>query len=754
MDYRTGILVGRGGMGEVYRAWDPVLERPVALKYLRVSDPDQVARLQQEARAQARIDHPAVCRVYEVGDEEGRPFIAMQFVDGRQLDEAAADMSLEQKVVVVREVAEAVQAAHAAGLIHRDLKPANILVATDGDGRPRPYVLDFGIAREQEVAGLTATGQVIGTPGYLSPEQARGETTTLDRRTDVFSLGVILYELLTGRRPFRGESQVEVLMALLTREPEPPRRLAPWVPRDLETVILRCLEKEPDRRYPSARELADDLGRWLLGEPVLSRRTGPVDRMVRRVRRHPAVAAMAALLVVLATAGAAKYTVDLGQQRRLAESARADAESLVGFMLRDLFNGLEPLGRLDLLDAVAEEADGYYRRFKATDLAPEQRVQRAIVLRNLAGVRDAQGHLELALDDHRRAAELLENAVAGGDAPTGWLAELATARSEVAESLQELGDLDGCLRELERGLAIARRLTAVEPTTLDGQQVLVELLINRAWARRERGDTEAALADLDDARSAIMAVSAAAPADLEWRFRRAEVESYAARVQQEADAFDASAAALSEARRLLVGLADDDPSNTRWQFELVLTDGRLGALAGDRGDPAAATAAYGRALERGLRLVRHDPANARWEREVSVLHSSLGALLLVAGEPAAARDSFAAGLDISERLAARSPASATATNDLAWDWLQLGGAEAALGDGDAARRAWERSVVLMAPVVTRVREPWYLDTWAMALLRLGRVDEARPAVEELLAAGWSEPDFLELATRHGLAPSP
>ncbi len=332
MKHETAIPVGSGGMGEVFKAWDPDLERHIALKYLRHDDPVLVERLMREARAQARVDHPSVGKVYEVGEDEGRPFIAMEYVDGVPLDMAAADLSVEQKVLLVKQVAEAVQAAHSAGLIHRDLKPANILVA-DRDGRPHPYVLDFGIARLEEVAGLTMTGQVMGTPGYLSPEQARGEVATLDRRTDVFSLGVVLYELLGGARPFPGDSNVEILMRLIEDEPEPLRKMAPKLPKDLETVVMTCLEKDPDRRYPSAKALADDLGRFLAGDPVEARPIGGWERLVRRARKNPvAASALAAAilalvaLIAVSIGGWVKYTEDLKRERNAAVAARAEAE--------------------------------------------------------------------------------------------------------------------------------------------------------------------------------------------------------------------------------------------------------------------------------------------------------------------------------------------------------------------------------------------------------------------------------------------
>ncbi len=752
MKHETAIPIGSGGMGEVLKAWDPDLQRHVALKYLRHEDPIMVERLMREARAQARVDHPSVCRVYEVGEEDGRPYIAMEYVDGVPLDLAVKDLSLEQKIVLVREITDAVQAAHSAGLVHRDLKPANILVV-DRDGHPHPYVLDFGIARMEELAGLTMTGQVIGTPGYLSPEQARGDLSTIDRRTDIFSLGIILYELLSGEKPFDGDSTVTILLNLLDQDPQPLRKRSASIPRDIETVVMACLDKNPEGRYQSARALSDDLGRWLSGEPVEAHRLGLIDQAIRTIRRHRAVAVTVTFFLVLGIAGAAKYAVDLSRQRQRAELAREGAETLVGFMLRDLFTALQPIGRLDLLDAVSQEAAAHYQRFGDEELGSKERVRRAIVLGNLAEVQDAQGHLVEGLEGHRRAIAILEVEAMAADAPPEWGAELTESHSAAAESLQELGDLSGALDELNAGLVVARSLMEKYPDDLRWQALQVELVINVAWVLLESGDTEDAFSHLEQALEIAAAANEAAPEDTEWQFRRAEVESYIARVREEEGDFDNAALHLGNARDLLIELAKTEPANTRWQFELVLTDGRLGWLAEDTGDRDAALTAYRRGLERGLRLVHHDPANARWERETSVLHSSIGALLLSLEQPEPARASIAAGLEISERLAARSPASPSATNDLAWDWLQLGVAEEALGHPAEARRASERAAELMAPVVAEVRELWYLDTWALALLRLGRVDEARPAVEELLAGGWDEPDFLELAARHGLVPA-
>src|SRR6266545_379738 len=259
--YRVERLLGSGGMGTVFLAFDPALDRRVALKLLHRNDAEQTGRFQREARAQARVENPNVCQVYEVGEVEGRPYIAMQHIEGKSLADLRGELPPEAIVRLVRDVARAIQAAHKTGLIHRDLKPANILVATGDKGDLHPYVVDFGLARDQEDTDLTHTGMISGTPSYLSPEQAQG--MPLDRRSDVYSLGVILYEMLSGQPPFQGASPAHVVVLLLQEEAARLRKIAPTVPPDLETIVMKCLEKDPARRYESARALADDLDRWL-----------------------------------------------------------------------------------------------------------------------------------------------------------------------------------------------------------------------------------------------------------------------------------------------------------------------------------------------------------------------------------------------------------------------------------------------------------------------------------------------------------
>jgi serine/threonine-protein kinase len=289
----------------------------------------------REARAQARLDHANICKVYEVGEIEGRPYIAMQLVRGEPLDRAARGMSLEHKLRTMAAVVEAVHAAHVAGLIHRDLKPANLLVEQAPDGAFVPYVLDFGIVHEYGSPGLTEAGELIGTPGYMSPEQARGEAQHVDRRSDVFSLGAILYEILGGSPAFPGDGRLAILIKVLHESPRPLRRLVPSLPPDVETIVMRCLEREPPRRYESARALADDLARYLRGEPILARPRGRLERLAAAVLRRKVESALlgaAALAVVVAAGLTVQARRSAAVRARVAREMGQEAERLGAWM--------------------------------------------------------------------------------------------------------------------------------------------------------------------------------------------------------------------------------------------------------------------------------------------------------------------------------------------------------------------------------------------------------------------------------------
>jgi eukaryotic-like serine/threonine-protein kinase len=290
--------LGRGGMGVVYKARQSGLDRVVALKMIlagALASAEQHRRFEAEARVAARVQHPHVVAVYEAGRVNGLPYLVMQYVDGCSLAQRLkrGPLAADEAARLVAAVARAVDALHAAGIVHRDLKPSNILIDSYG----RPFVTDFGLAKLVEgESGVTQTGAVLGTPQYMAPEQAAGGSKSVGPTADVYSLGAILYECLTGRPVVAADSPLDALVAVLEGEPAPPRRVNPQVPRPLEQVCLQCLDKAPERRYASAAALADALDCYLRGDPVPIRRAGVIERLRRWGRREPALASRLAAL--------------------------------------------------------------------------------------------------------------------------------------------------------------------------------------------------------------------------------------------------------------------------------------------------------------------------------------------------------------------------------------------------------------------------------------------------------------------------
>jgi tetratricopeptide (TPR) repeat protein len=530
-------------MGQVFLAYEPRLRRNLALKFVKGNDAELVRRLMSEARAQARVTHESVCQVHEVSEVDGRSYIAMQFIDGVPLGQLASQLSLEQKVQVLRDAARGVHAAHRAGLIHRDLKPANILVERTEDGRLKPYVMDFGLAHDWTAQAHTATGSVLGTPHYMSPEQARGEVGNLDRRADVYSLGATLYHLLTGHFPISGDNGLEVLSRIATVEPRPPRSLSPDIPVDLEAIVLKCLEKERAARYESAHALAEDLERFLAGEPVQARSMGLAYRLRKQARRHRVAVSVASLALVLVASalGWAAFTRQQAAQREAL--ARRFTE------------------RVERIEAMA--------RYSALSRSHDIRADRAAIRRSMQALEEeirqagggavgpgsyALGRGELALGDSAKALEHLEAAWSRGfrEPRAAWALALALSslyREQLpeVEILQDAGRREAALRalqaryrdpalsylrqsqgadgpspgyvaallafheeRLDEALSQVEAMGHEQPWFYEAQQLRGDILQMRARHRWNQGDREGARADLAAGREALRAAAATA----------------------------------------------------------------------------------------------------------------------------------------------------------------------------------------------------------------------------------------------------
>jgi tetratricopeptide (TPR) repeat protein len=499
--------LGRGGMGVVYKAWQKGLERTVALKMVLTAghaSTAELARFRTEGQAVARLQHPNIVQIYEVGEQDHCPYFSLEYVDGGSLDRKIAKepFTAVQAARMVQVLADAMDCAHRRGIIHRDLKPANILLTADG----APKITDFGLAKRlEEDTGQTKTGAIMGTPSYMAPEQAEGKTHELGPATDIYSLGAILYDLVTGRPPFRGESVLDTLSQVKSLEPVPPSRLQTTLPRDLETICLKCLRKDPVKRYASAADLAEDLRRFLDGEPIKARPTPWWERTWKWTNRHRAAAALIAVstlaLIGLGVGGAAFAQVE--HRRRIeADDLRAEADehAHIAKEQRDAAEKAEK-------EALKQEGIAKEQRDAAEKAKQEAELERLRATNNFRQAREAVNELLTRVGNERLSNEphmelvrrdLLERALrfhkrflqTESDNPeVRWEAGQAYVR--VGDIHEMLGHLDKSERAYNDGAALLEKLVQKKDKP-EYRQTLAEAYNNLSIVLQAQGKRDAA----------------------------------------------------------------------------------------------------------------------------------------------------------------------------------------------------------------------------------------------------------------------
>ncbi len=672
--------LGRGGAGVVYRARDRQLRRIVALKVLLSVDPEHAVRFRTEAEAAAHLQHPNIIEVFWSGMHEGRMYLVMELVEGGDLAARLklAPLSVKQAATLVERVARAVHQAHQAGILHRDLKPANILLqnvaerslpSLPSDTELIPKITDFGLAYWTEAAGgLTQTGARIGTPGYMPPEQALASSGWATARVDVYALGAVLYECLTGRPPFQADSSAAVVSLVLSSDPVPPRRLNPRLPRDLETICLKCLEKSPAARYATAMELAEDLRRLLNHEPILARAPSTWQKLVKWTRRYPAAAVFfstSVLAVGILVAFSAWFSMALRQER--AEQVRQSEDAIRNYKLaKEAVDAILELSSTEFDEAgvmtpsqqrILERARPLFVQFATThsdDL--EMLAKQAEALELLT-------HIEIKIDLRPETMKTADEAIALYRRLMREQPDVPAHRDGLRDCLQLKGMLGRNLSKFEDAisayeeaieLTFAAASTTAEPTDAMFRK-RADSYSGRAWCFLRLRDYPRAIEDYDRARQECELLISRAPGNaMYWqRLGKATFQSALAhlrsgnRKQGEPllrDSLDQREQALAL-----------EPKSKGYSWSVAIS---LMAIARNelrKGDVASARPRLLRSFQLISDAAQQDPHNHRLRAWQGSIHSRLSELALAEEDETRAKDELRLAVDIYEELALQYP---------------------------------------------------------------------------------------------------
>ncbi len=765
-DYRLLREIGRGGMGVVYEARQISLGRRVALKVLpfaAVLDSKQIARFKNEAQAAAQLDHPNIVSVYAVGAERGVHYYAMRFIDGQPLDRAIAELrrasggstvdldEAEDTIDAVGEsndaetedvcpstcgsfltakstdgpeffhaaaqlgiqAADALHAAHEYGIVHRDVKPSNLLL--DGDGKL--WVTDFGLARCQSDVALTRTGDVVGTMRYMSPEQAAGQTALVDQRTDVYSLGLTLYELLALRPAFPGEDGPVLLRRIDEQEPRHLGKLDPRIPSDLATVVHKAMAKQREERYTTAREFAEDLQRVLEGKPTVARPPTVADRFGKWVRRHQRIVTAVSVVCICAVLGLATSTMIIAREKNKAEQNyqrseeyfREAKKAVDDFYASAAEKLADVPGASQVRKGLLEEALRYYHGFvEKAKHDPSLRADLALTYGKIATLTEAIGSTEEAIEAHRIALRLFQQLVDENPNVADYRRSLALCHNNLGLALARSGRTD----EARRAYLDAIRLQSdFEAGSEDAGQSLSDLALshsNLGQLLSETGEANAAEQSFREAIQLQEELLEVEPDNPEYlRNIAASFNNLSALYVD--DAPDRAAELYQKALRYQTEAADGRSGELKHKSDVARTYNNLGAVQSRMERLHEAAASYGRAIDIQRQLVRADPADKSYCCDLAVSFNNLGltqSKLRMAWE---AEASFKQALLMQNVLVRQNPYDVDLQSSLGGMHNNLGIILEQLGRVEDAAQSYKKAVehqrvaYLHAPKVSRYR---------------------------------------------------
>jgi tetratricopeptide (TPR) repeat protein len=648
--------LGRGGMGVVYLARQVSLGRLVALKMVLSgahAGERERKRFHAEAGAVAKLKHANIVQIHEIGDVDGRPFFSLEFVDGGSLADRLTGTPLpaREAATLLIPIARAAQAAHDEGIVHRDLKPANVLLADGKQTGPivdaTPMLTDFGLAKSVGSAdGPTQSGAILGTPSYMAPEQAQGHSRDVGPPVDIYALGAILYELLTGRPPFRAETPLDTVMQVVTQEPVPPRQLQPKCPRDLETIALKCLQKEPRKRYATAGDLADDVQRFLNGEPIHARPVGPFGRAWRWAKRNKAVAALLAILFIVMSAGLVVTSALLVRAHR--EHQKAVTQEAAAKTQEAAAKIQEAAAKTQEAAAKAQEARAKANLLRAVDAV--NRMMTRVADERLAYVPQFEDERRQILEDAVRFYhEFLEQ-----EANDAQLRR-ATGRAHLrlGKVFLSLGRYEQARDAFQQAVRIHDQLAADFPSDPDHRNDLALALTHHGGVQRLLNHLELADPDYARARQLAEELVASAPGEPEYHVTLAETLAQLGFHSLQQRRIDAARSSFRKSVEEWGALVDGHPGEFRYAFERAKVRSNLGYLLLNIGDLGEAERFLHAAIAEFEQLRSAHPEQTRGIEPVAAeARLNLAAVFVATNRLARADEPLQRGLKVYERLVA------------------------------------------------------------------------------------------------------